>query len=283
MDNIKFFQGRRVVVASQHAKEKVIAPRLKDAFNLQAVLAEDLDTDVFGTFSGEVERLLSPLEAAREKCQKAMDLIGMDLAIASEASFGPHPLYPFVAAHEELLLMQDRKNQWEFVVKTLETDTNYHAWSIQSQSELADIKALAKFPSHALIVKKSALDASDCVKGIQTEEQLTDTVSDFLDRYSSCQVETDMRALYNPTRMDVIARLTDQLIDQIRSTCPRCETPGFRVSEVVRGLPCAICDRETRGIRAEIYRCSQCLHEEERRKAGSLEKEDPMYCDYCNP
>ena len=283
MDSIPFFQGRTLVVASQHAKEKVIAPSFEKAFQLNVSRAHNLDTDALGTFSGEVERLLSPIDAARAKCQRAMNITGFDLAIASEASFGPHPVYPFVAAHEELLLMQDRKNAWEFVVKTLETTTNYNTWTIRSLEELTDILEPAKFPSHALIVKKSAGDASHCVKGIQSIELLEETVTEFLQHYSSCQVEPDMRAMHNPTRMEVIARLTDQLIDQINTNCPQCNTPGFRISEIVRGLPCAICDQETRGIRAEIYACSHCLFEEPRKKVGSPEKEDPMYCDYCNP
>ncbi len=283
MDSMQFFQGRTLVVASQHAKESVIAPRLSKAFNLKVTTAPNLDTDALGTFSGEIDRLLSPIDAARAKCQKAIDLTGCDLAIASEASFGPHPIYPFVAAHEELLLMQDRKNDWEFVVKTLETTTNYNTWTIHSLEELAEILEPAKFPSHALIVKKSASDASHCVKGIQSNTLLEETVEEFLQRYSICQVETDMRAMHNPSRMDVIARLTDQLIDQINTSCPQCDAPGFRISDIIRGLPCAICDHETRGIRAEIYTCSRCLFEEPRKKVGSPEKEDPMYCDYCNP
>lgn len=283
MDNNRYFQGRTLVVASQHDKESVIAPRLSKAFSLRISPGPNVDTDALGTFSGEVDRLLSPIDAARAKCQKAMDLTGCDLAIASEASFGPHPIYPFVAAHEELLLMQDRKNEWEFVVKTLETNTNYHTWSIRSREELKDILEPSQFPSHALIVKKSASDASHCVKGIQSNTLLEETVEEFLQRYSICQVETDMRAMHNPTRMQVIARLTDQLIEQINTSCPQCHVPGFRISDIIRGLPCAICDQETRGIRAEVYTCSQCLYVEQRKKVGSPEKEDPMYCDYCNP
>jgi hypothetical protein len=224
MDSILFFQGRTLVVASQHGKEKVIAPSFEKALQLKVSRAHNLDTDALGTFSGEIDRLLSPIDAARAKCQRAMNITGFDLAIASEASFGPHPIYPFVAAHEELLLMQDRKNAWEFVVKTLETTTNYNTWTLRSLEELTDILEPAKFPSHALIVKKSAADASHCVKGIQSKELLEETVTEFLQQYSSCQVETDMRAMHNPTRMQVIARLTDQLIDQINTNCPQCNT-----------------------------------------------------------
>lgn len=283
MDSIDFLLGRQVVVASQHAKEKVIGPPLIEAFNLQVLLAQNLDTDAFGTFAGEVERVLTPIDAAREKCRRAMDLTATDLAIASEGSFGPHPMYPFVAAHEELILMLDRKYQKEFVVKTFETNTNFNTWTIESLDELDEIIELAKFPSHALIVKKSASDASDCVKGIRSKDQLLVTVKEFINRYSKCQVETDMRAMYNPSRLDVIARLTDKLIEQIRTPCPQCKAPGFRMTDVLRGLPCAICELETRGIRAEIYRCSTCLYQEQRKKVGSPEWEDPMFCDYCNP
>lgn len=277
------FWGRQIVIATKHAKEKVIAPHLTKELGLNCFVPDQLDTDLLGTFSGEVERVDSPLDTARKKCQMAMDLTSVDLAIASEGSFGPHPSLPFIPAHEEYLLLIDKKNNWEFVVRKLETKTNYRQITLHSTDSLPELITLTQFPSHALIVKKSADDATDCVKGITQENMLFHTVETFIERFGKCHIETDMRAMYNLTRMGVIDVMTKSLIQQIQTACPSCQAPGFRLKDFVRGLPCAYCGEATRSVKAEIYACQSCSYTESRIPGHAMLKEDPMYCDYCNP
>lgn len=277
------FWGRQIVIATKHAKEKVIAPHLTKELGLNCFVPDQLDTDLLGTFSGEVDRVDSPLDTARKKCQMAMDLTSVDLAIASEGSFGPHPSIPFIPAHEEYLLLIDKKNNWEFVVRKLETKTNYHQITLHSTDSLPELIALTQFPSHALIVKKSADDATDCIKGITQENILFHTVETFIKRFGKCHIETDMRAMYNLTRMGIIDVMTKSLIQQIHTACPSCQVPGFRLKDFVRGLPCAYCGEATRSVKAEIYACQSCSYTESRIPGHAMLKEDPMYCDYCNP
>ncbi len=85
----------------------------------------ELNTDQLGTFSGEIERVLSPIDAAREKCKLAFESTDIDLVISSEGSFGPHPSYFFAPSDEEYLVLKDWKNDFEIVVKTWSLDTNY--------------------------------------------------------------------------------------------------------------------------------------------------------------
>lgn len=283
MAKMNLFWGRQIVIATKHAKEKVIAPHLTKELGLNCFVPDQLDTDLLGTFSGEVERVDSPLDTARKKCQMAMDLTSVDLAIASEGSFGPHPNIPFIPAHEEYLLLIDKKNNWEFVVRKLETKTNYHQITLHSTDSLPELIALTQFPSHALIVKKSVDDASDCVKGITQENILFHTVETFIKRFGKCHIETDMRAMYNLTRMGIIDVMTKSLIQQIQTACPSCQAPGFRLTDFVRGLPCAYCGEATRSVKAEIYACQSCSYTESRIPGHAMLKEDPMYCDYCNP
>lgn len=266
-----------------HGKETVIAPHLTKDLGLYCFVTDQLDTDLLGTFSGEVDRMDSPLETARKKCQLAMDLTSVDLAIASEGSFGPHPSIPFIPAHEEFLLLVDKKNNWEFLVRKLETKTNYRQITLTSIDMLTDFLDQAKFPSHGLIVKKQADDATDCVKGIHDKQVLHQTVEYFLRRFGQCTVDTDMRAMHNLTRMDVIDGMTASLIQQIKSTCPTCQTPGFSLKEKERGLPCSLCGNPTRTVKADIYGCQACTYTEHRSPGHAMEKEDPMYCDFCNP
>ncbi|MFX5009088.1 DUF6671 family protein, partial [Acinetobacter baumannii] len=82
---------------------------LEEALGVTCIIPAEFNSDIFGTFSGEIERELNPLETARKKCYAAMELTGCYLAIASEGSFGAHPIIGFVPADEELLVLIDRK------------------------------------------------------------------------------------------------------------------------------------------------------------------------------
>ena len=283
MGSFDLFSGRQILVATKHGKEQVIAPLLSEALGLTCVVTDLLDTDLLGTFAGEVERSKSPLDTARQKCHMAMDITSTDLAIASEGSFGPHPNFPFIPAHEEILVLIDKINAWEFVVKRLETKTNYSQILLQSYDELEGFLAKALFPSHAFIIKKSSADTTDCVKGVHDEKTLRETIQFFMQCFGQCSLETDMRAMHNPTRMAVIHDLTKELIQQIQTACPTCQAPGFRISDIERGLPCALCGQPTRSVKFEIYACHCCQFSEHRAPSHGLKMEDPMYCDFCNP
>jgi len=51
-----WFKGRSVVIATRHRKEAVIAPMLERGLGVHCLVSHDLDTDRFGTFSGEIAR-----------------------------------------------------------------------------------------------------------------------------------------------------------------------------------------------------------------------------------
>jgi hypothetical protein len=104
------FQDRKLIIATKHEKEKVIAPLLERALGVSCYVDENFDTDMLGTFTGEVERELDPIATARKKCLTAMELSNCDLGVASEGSFGPHPSMFFVNADDEFLIFIDKKN-----------------------------------------------------------------------------------------------------------------------------------------------------------------------------
>jgi hypothetical protein len=58
----KLFKGRKIVVATKHQKGKVITPLLKKELGFECIVSQDIDTDVFGTFTGEIERLTTLLK-----------------------------------------------------------------------------------------------------------------------------------------------------------------------------------------------------------------------------
>ena len=147
------FSGRKLLIATKHEKEKVISPLLEMVFGLKCFVAENFDTDVLGTFTGEVERKDDPITTARNKCLMAMEKENCDLAIASEGSFGAHPSIFFVHADDELLLFIDKKNELKIIARELSTDTNFNGEEIKTEKQLKDFTKQVKFPTHGLIVK----------------------------------------------------------------------------------------------------------------------------------
>lgn len=277
------FQGRKIVIATKHQKEKVIAPILEKSIGVSCFIPKDFDTDKLGTFCGEVERKQNPVATARQKCLLAMEQYDCDLALASEGSFGPHPAYYFIPADEEILFFYDKKNEIEIIAKELSTNTNFNGKEIKTENELLDFANLVKFPSHALIIKNSETDFIEHVKGITTLEELVKTFHSFNFKHGKAFVETDMRAMFNPTRMQVIEEATLKLVNKINSICPSCNTPGFGVTDFIKGLPCENCSFPTKSTLSHVYTCQKCSYSKEEKFPHGKHYEEPIYCDLCNP
>ncbi|MEI6880106.1 MAG: DUF6671 family protein [Bacteroidota bacterium] len=277
------FNGRKLVIATKHQKEKVIAPILEKELGVKCFVISELDTDILGTFTGEVERMDDPITTARNKCLLAMELANCDLAVASEGTFGSHPSSLFVPADDEFLIFIDKKNDLEFIARELSVETNYNSSEIKSKKELLKFATNAGFPSHGLILRKSIDDFEDIVKGITNEEKLIDVFYNFIAQFGTAYIETDMRAMYNPTRMKVIEIAVKKLAKKINTFCPVCQMPGFGITIVKQGLPCELCDFPTRSTLSYIHSCKRCSYSKEELFPNSKQKENPMHCDYCNP
>lgn len=281
---MNLFKNRNLVIASKHGKERVLAPLLKEKLELLPFPAHNLDTDAFGTFTGEIERTLSPLEAAKHKCREALKLENCDLAIASEGSFGQHPFYSFIPADEELLYFIDAKHNIEIVQRELSTHTNFNAAPVNHPGELLSFAKLAGFPSHGLILRTTdQAGRSEIVKGITDERALLDTFNRFAREDAQISIETDMRAHVNPTRMQVIKDCAIKLINRIQSLCPTCDWPGFGVIDAIPGLPCERCDFPTRSTLKHVYQCSRCKYTHDLQFPHGKRVEEATFCDYCNP
>ena len=277
------FQNRKLVIATKHKKEKIIAPLFEEAFGVKCFTLENFDTDLLGTFTGEIEREDDPITTMRNKCLQAMELSNCDLGIASEGSFGPHPTIFFVHAADEFIIFIDKKNSLEIIERELSLKTNFNGSEIKTEQELTEFANRAKFPSHALIMRKAKDDTAEIIKGINNWQTLTETFQLFINKYGSAYAETDMRALYNPTRMEVIEIAAKKLIKKINSFCPDCDTPGFEIKDAIKGLPCSLCGLPTRSTLSHIYECKKCGFRKEVKFPFNITQEDPMYCDYCNP
>jgi len=270
--------GRTVVIATQHEKERVLGPLLRFHLGLPWRVPENINTDQFGTFSGEVERVDDPVTTLRKKIRAALDATGETLGLGSEGSFGPHPEFPWVPGDQEIVMWLDLENNQEVIELVTSTDTNYHSSVVSDWVQLEHFAHEAKFPSHGLIIKKmDGEQIRHLHKGI-TNWGLLRTL---FDQYGSLHVETDMRANFNPTRMQVIELAARKLFARLQTRCPQCRWPGFGETNWLAGLPCENCGRPTRLPKVKITSCSQCGFCQEEPAADPLAS--AQFCDFCNP
>lgn len=277
------FEKRNLIIATKHQKEKVIAPILEKNLGVCCFTDSNLDTDILGTFTGEVERKQDPLSTVREKCLLAMEISSCDLGVASEGSFGPHPSAFFINTDDEFLMFIDKKNNLEIISRELSTDTNFDGQEIATEKQLLEFANRVKFPSHGIILLKSKDDKTSIIKGITDYNYLLESFNMLIENQSKIFAETDMRAMFNPTRMNVIKQATEKLVQKINSSCPSCKTPGFGITDAKTGLPCGLCGSPTNSILYYIYSCNNCSFTKEEKYPKGKIVEDPMYCDVCNP
>ena len=282
MYHMDFFNGRKIVIATKHNKEKVMGSFFA-SLGMEHFVPENFDTDAFGTFTREVSRAGNQLEAARKKAIEAMKYTGVDIAIASEGSFGPDPALPFVSSNLELVLLVDKKHGIEVRGHSRVGDTNFMHERVSSLQEAIDFAKKVGFPEHGVVVRKNE-KSKEIYKDIVTWEDFENTVKKLLSRPFTKKIflETDMRAHRNPTRMRNIQFAMGDLMKNITSTCPQCNMFGYSVVEYVAGLPCRLCKQPTDAIKFALYECSKCGKKEERR-ISDVPFAEPGQCQYCNP
>lgn len=282
-----WFENRVAVLATMHQKEKAIAPLFQTKLNCQVIIPTRFDTDRFGTFTRDIKRIGTQIEAARSKARKVLEVTGETLALASEGSFYPHPSFPFLSCDREIILLLDTNNNLEIIGQEISTETNYSHQKIRTIEEALNFAQKVGFPEHGLVVmvSQNSTDKEDIFKGIIDEDTLLKSVEIALKKSTdgTIHLETDMRAMYNPTRMKVIAKASHNLIEKLNRFCPHCATPGFDVVERLAGLPCGWCATPTALIKTAIYQCQNCNYRQEILFPDGIETAEPSQCQYCNP
>lgn len=271
-----------MALGSMHHKELVMEPVLREAFDIEMVVPQAIDTDQLGTFTGEIERKNSPIECAKQKCLMAMENLGLDIGIATEGSFGQHPLVFFSQGHQEIVVLIDKKYDLVLTASVLTTNTIFSGRLIQSLDELREFCKQVEFPHQGLILKDKEEDFSILFKGISSEDKLEKLTSPFFKRQQPFWLETDMRAMFSPSRMKVIKEATKKMVDKMTSCCPECNVPGFSKVRGVEGLKCSHCGLPTKLFKEHEFQCVKCDYTL-RSKNGVPEQADPTYCDFCNP
>ncbi len=281
------FAGMIAALGTSHGKERVIGPALEVELGVRVDAVSDLDTDRFGTFTREIPRAGTALQAARSKARAAMVAHGRArFGLSSEGSFGPHPSVPFIAGGVELVLLVDGETGLELTGLDVTVETNFSSASVATLAEAGSFASRVSFPSHGLIVIAAPHDkpepALGMTKGIVDPTELDRTVARAVQLHGRAWLETDMRAHLNPTRMRSIERATHALARAAHSLCPACARPGYVPIERVFGLPCADCGEPTNKARAEVLACAGCGQREER-PCGGRSHATAFDCPSCNP
>jgi hypothetical protein len=277
------YSGRRIALLTQHGKERAIAPVLEPLLGCRVERVGGFDTDTLGTFTRDIPRAGSQLEAARRKARIGMQRSGLPLGLASEGSFGPDPMAGLFPWNVELLVFIDDERGIE-VTGMAQQATRFAHLLTDDWEQAAQFARQAGFPEHHLVVRPQGQDDPRIEKGLASWMALEAAFVRASGEAENGRVflENDVRAHAHPTRMEVIRLAAVDLATKLNSLCPACGAPGFWVVERLRGLPCADCGAPTREIRADICGCPKCDHRETRERAD-VEHADPGRCDYCNP
>jgi len=281
------YRGRTAALATQHGKERVVARPLRAALGLSVTVPAEINTDLLGTFTGDVRRTGTPREVAIRKARLGMSASGLRLGLASEGSFGPHPLIPFLSASDyELLVFVDDEIGFTVVEGILTEVTNFGQAEARTIDDLADFLPLARFPSHALTTRPNeGLKPDLLFKGLADHAALAHAVQCCAAASADglAHVETDMRAHVNPTRQTAIRQVAFRLARRLAALCPSCGTPGWGGTGVERGLPCKACGSPTELIRHEIFGCARCEHQVLKPRGDGVHYAEENFCPCCNP
>ena len=277
------YANLKASLLTQHGKESIICPELFKTNQLQVLHVSGYDTDLLGTFTRDIPRIGSQLEAARKKARIGMELSNSSIGIASEGAFSNDPVTGLIPWNYELVLLVDD-------IRNIEM-TGFSGAPAQSASqlvtsweELNDFLSVADFPSHQLVIRPDDEYSIVCRKGI-AEIDILRQAYDWalnLSKNGHVFVENDLRAHTNPTRMSNIQKATSNLALKMNSICPKCDSPGFWVTKAKSGLPCSHCHSPTQLPIAEIWTCVKCDHFKEV-EIDNEHKADPSKCNYCNP
>ena len=268
----------QALLITKHHKLEHIAPAFHElGWTLHSA---DIDTDVLGTFSGDIARTASPLLTARRKALLGSGLGEEPWLMASEGTITPSMLAlpldrELVVAVDRMTLTTVTGHAARFATVACHFVVEYRT----SEEEVITKCAAADLPGHRLLISTPDRSLS-AIGGLESVEAVLKIITKFRRRGRKLVVQTDFRAHLCPSRQVVIAAAAQDLADRLSHRCPRCSGAGFGCEEVLLGLLCANCGQPTEEIASEQWRCPWCSFSEARRREKAA---DPQQCGHCNP
>jgi hypothetical protein len=279
------FRNTLIVFATKHAKSQAAREVFTRILNT-TIQELEVDTDLMGTFSGEIERTGSMQDALRGKVRLARNATDSRLILVSEGSFGSAGGFGLAAHGLEMLMLHDSVTGVEIFEQYVSWNTNYATAKLTTIDELASFLKRISFDTHALVLYPDGIPPSQTVyKGILTEG---DAISAFsvckeLSPTLSVMAMSDMRAHLNPTRMSAVSACCELLANRLAAECAKCGSGGFGMIATVPGLPCQACGMPTQRARAEKHACAVCGFTAEHPRADGAKEAAPYECEFCNP
>jgi hypothetical protein len=269
------FTGARLAFLTMHDKLPLVTPALAPlGFMLE--LATGFDTDQLGTFSGDIARQLTPVEAALKKAWLAVELTGCRYGLGSEGSFGGGPMPGLVNWDQEILALVDR-DSGQRIIASAAGPVGVGPILAQNEAELR--LALSRdTPGQGRIIR---LSCGQFQKGLTNADEIVSLLRE-QGWQDGCmlQLQPDLRAMCCPERQQYIGKAAVQLALQLQQRCPKCQAPDFSIKQRSRGLPCLVCQTPTSQVQFEHLRCDCCGYQQTNE---ITEQADPQYCPCCNP
>jgi len=274
------YNSRLVVMPTKHDKAKLVSKYFNEILAMQ-VQEVFVDTDVFGTFSGEIDRVGTPLETAVKKARVGIETTGNPFALASEGSVGPDPVFRFINANIETMVFVDDELDVQ-IHETIKSNEILAFTTTTTKNNLEEFLKKADFPNHALIVKPN--NGQGAIKGIRDLVELEEAIKKSRDASSDGEaiIESDLRAMCSPSRQKNISAVALELVQRLSKTCTDCQTPGWGLKSFIRGVECSECGEfSADAIKQEVLGCFNC----ENTALGAVINVtlDPARCMSCNP
>ncbi|WP_026376068.1 DUF6671 family protein [Aestuariibacter salexigens] len=263
---------------TKHGKQEQLLPVFED-IGWRLIHTDAFDTDSLGTFGGEVERQLKPLDCAVKKAQIAAQLTGAPYGIGSEGSFFPSP-YGFGTVNLEIIACVDNGGA---LVAAGAHEAPFAAYTVTLSSirdpqlngyleQLPDNQATMVLSNKVAIAKGLANRKSieECLRNLSSSQW-----------NQGIELSYDLRAHYCPDRRQHIRLAAQNLCAKLQSHCPQCDRLGFWPETTVSGLPCEWCHQPTNLVKMRIAACRQCSFEQ--KMPVEAQFASPQYCEFCNP
>ena len=141
-----------LALLTRHGKEKLLAPVLASSLGCRIQHIDSFDTDQLGTFTRDIPRIGSQLDAARKKADLAAQISNCRFSVASEGAFGPDPWAGLMPWNIELILLKDHATGLELTGIAQGSAMN-NQQSVSNIDELLKFAEASGFPNHHLVLR----------------------------------------------------------------------------------------------------------------------------------
>lgn len=273
------YQGISAAFPTKHQKEKIVSP-IFAARDIKLIVSE-VDTDLLGTFSGEIPRIGTPKEVVLKKARLGITDSGLPFAVASEGSIAADPLIPFVISDIECMAWIDVMRNIEIVEFYRSLDIIAARTIITKSDSLEDFLKRADFPNHSLITR-SENGSGRIYKGLNSIESLRKSLNKLWIDSEKLIIESDLRAHHSPSRRQNIAILAARLVNRLSQLCPKCQIPGWGQVGELYGVECRECEFiENQAVNGKVFGCASCDYVE--KELNEKRFIEPAECSFCNP